>query len=472
MRTRWVACLLAVLAVGIALGLVALAVPIERGVAASSSDWPAYLAGPSHPSVSGSTSITTANAAALHLAWNRSVGGLNASPTVYNGVVYIGNNSGYFWALDLATGATKWRVFVGKSPAITPGCTTLGVTSTATLAPDPVSGEPMVYVGGGDQYLYALHASNGTLAWKTVVGALNTTGNGYYNWSSPTVLGGKIYLGLSTQCELQTGFVRGGVQQFDQHTGALQHSFWGVPAGATGGGVFTSVAAEGGTVWATTGSAPEPPAAQGDSYSVVQLTGALHRVGAWTVPATQRLGDSDFGSSPTLFDAPLAGTRTRMVGACNKNGVFYAFRAQNVAAGPVWQRKVGTARSINGRDSCLAAAIWDGARLIVPSNQTKIGATTYNGSLRGLVPATGAVVWERGLPSNVLGTPSENASGVIAAATYDLTGGTVATYLLNAATGSILATIPTGTSEFAQPVFAGQNLLLATLNQGLKVYRP
>jgi outer membrane protein assembly factor BamB len=161
-----------------------------------------------------------------------------------------------------------------------------------------------------------------------------------------------------------------------------------------------------------------------------------------------------------------------MVGACDKNGYFYAFRTSDVAAGPVWKRKLGVGQGFNGNKACLSAAVWDGTRLIVGSPPTTITGVSYGGSVRALDPATGAVLWQTGLPNTVLGSPSENASGIVAAATYNPTSGAVnGTYLLDASTGTILKTIPND-AEFGQPVFADNYLLLATHTQGLQVYSP
>ena len=41
-----------------------------------------------------------------------------------------------------------------------------------------------------------------------------------------------------------------------------------------------------------------------------------------------------------------------MIGACNKNGIYYAWRRQNLAAGPVWQRQVGNTGG-TGNGACM-----------------------------------------------------------------------------------------------------------------------
>jgi polyvinyl alcohol dehydrogenase (cytochrome) len=329
-----------------------------------------------------------------------------------------------------------------------------------------------VYVGGGDGYLYALRASDGAVMWKSVVGQLpSTTVNDYYNWSSPTVINGVVYDGVSSDCD--NPFVPGGVEGFDQTSGARIADYESMPPGTVGGGVWTSVASDGATVWATTGSASPPPAEQGDSYSIVQLDAAtLAKQGIWTVPASARAVDADFGASPTLFTANLGGIPTAMVGACDKDGIFYAFKAADVSAGPVWQRPIGKGQGIGGANACLDAAIWDGSRLFIGGNATTINGTAYKGSMRELDPATGNVIWQTGLAANILGSPSIDGAGVIAASTYKTSTGAVnATYLIDAATGTILNTL-SHSASFPQPVFVGSQLLVATQKGGVLVYGP
>ena len=44
--------------------------------------------------------------------------------------------------------------------------------------------------------------------------------------------------------------------------------------------------------------------------------------------------------SPTIFNATINGVSTPMVGACNKNGFYYALRQSSLSAGPVWSAKI------------------------------------------------------------------------------------------------------------------------------------
>jgi len=162
-----------------------------------------------------------------------------------------------------------------------------------------------------------------------------------------------------------------------------------------------------------------------------------------------------------------------MVGACNKNGFFYALAAQDLTAGPVWSRKIGAKKQ--GGPTCLASAIWDqgNGRLIVASNKTTIAGVSYAGSLRSVNPATGKPLWQRGLnPGPIEGSPAEDGAGVIAAATADMTGGTNQLFLVDASNGQVLAQFALPSLEFSQPVFANGYLFSASTTGGLTAYVP
>ena len=68
-----------------------------------------------------------------------------------------------------------------------------------------------------------------------------------------------------------------------------------------------------------------------------------------------------------------------------------------------------------------------------------------------------------------MGTPTLDGSGVLAVGTYRcVKPATPAAYLVNAATGAVLTTLPVGANKvFAQPVFAQGTLFVATESGGL-----
>jgi len=444
--------------------------PPSRG--ATFVNWPAYLLGSTHSSFQGgATTITPSNAGTVKrtLLWTpppisgRPSAGLYASPTVVDGVIYIGSNTGYFYALSESTGAVLWQKDLGF--AMGTSCGKRGIASTATVAPDPQTSKLVVYVASGNGYLYALKASSGKTVWKSLVKRPSDTLSDYYNWSSPTVVGGRIYMGISSQCD--DPLVRGGVKEFDQATGAKLHTYYSMPKGSLGGSVWSSAASDGSNVWVTTGNSQSGQSEQGDSFSIVRLSAdTLKRQEKWTVPG-QEGTDRDWGGSPTLFSATLTAP-TPMVGSCDKDGNYYALRQTDLAAGPVWHTLIGSPPG-SGNDICIAAAIWDGARLFAAGNRTVIGGKSFKGSVRRLNPATGHLIWSTGVTAGpILGSPSLDGSGVIAAATWS----TGSLYLIDAKDGTVDKTDPLPSQVFAQPVFADQYLFVATATGGLFRYSP
>jgi outer membrane protein assembly factor BamB len=458
--------------------LALLAVQAQPAGAQTFINWPGYLYGASHSSSSPTTTITPANAANLKRVWGwrcpaptivgQPAAGFVASPSVYNGIIYIGCNTGIFYALNETTGAIQWTQMLGYVTKKT--CAARGISSTASIAIDPANAKPTVYVASGDGYMYALDAATGTVTWKSVIALPSPTKNDYYNWSSPALANGLAYVGIASQCD-QPLVPSAGLKAYDLGTGALVHTYLTMPGTQLGGSIWSSAAADGsGNVFVTTGNDVKGALLPGDSSSIVSLNATtLARTGGWRVPPSIQVEDNDWAASPTLFQATIGGTPTEMVAACNKNGFLYAFKASSITPGPAWSFQVGAGTG-NGVLSCLGATIWNGTGLFQPGNATTIGGTAYTGSMRELNPATGVPIWETGLPGIILGSPSIDAAGVIAASTYGQTTAN-GTYLINASNGAVLKLIGLG-KEFAQPVFADSYLILTTQGGGINVYTP
>ncbi len=447
----------------------------------ASCDWTGYLNGPSHSSFNqGATSITVAGIQAGNLqpVWRWSTPAspnagpptLMASPTVSNGVVYIGVEDGIFYAVSEATQQILWSRFLGlRTPAPAPGgqCGTnaQGLISTATVANDPTTGHPTVYVNSQDGNLYALDAATGNVVWTAQVDSPSSTVDDYFAWSSPTVANGKVYVGLSSWCDLP--LVSAGVIGFNQTNGAEFGMWHSLPPNQLGASVWSSVGIlPNGDVIATTGNAKGPPANQIlYNESIVRLNGStLAFEDGWQVPASDIVADGDFGASPTLFTGDINGVQTQLVGACSKDGFYYALDPSNLAAGDVWKFHTSTG---SGSNECDAGAIWNGSSLIEGvGGPSTIGGTSYLGSVVALNPSTGQPIWQTGLPGPVIGSCSEDGAAVVACGVYTAdTPQDMGFYLLDAATGQILEHISTpGSFLFSQPVFAGNDLLLAGRN--------
>jgi len=435
-------------------------------------NWPQYLYSAKHTSDNvAATAITPANAAHLRLLWTfappaspvTGLSGFYSGPTTYNGVIYVGSRNGSFYAINEATGAIIWQRFIGYVTKTT--CFAEGFTSTATVSKNPATGRPTIYVYGPTGYLYAMNAADGADVWPPAAVAIPSTKvNDYYAWGSPLVFGGNIYVGVSSECDVP--LVRGGLKEFSQSTGALEKTFWTTPPGTKGASIWSSPASNGRSVFITTGNG----SSASDGFSIMKLSASLSQHGIWTVPTGSRVPDSDFGASPGLWTAKISGTPTAMVGACNKNGNFYALRASDIPAGPVWTAPIGDPYG-SGHGQCDAGPLFDGTNLYLASNGTTINGTPFAGSVREVNPATGAIVWQTGLTGAVFGTPGMDGAGVIAASSFESPAGQNGLFLINAANGALLTTVPYGkTPTFGQPVFADNRLIVATAGLGLRAY--
>ena len=423
-------------------------------------DWPAYLNGPRHTSyIHSQTAVTPATGRNLVQKWHFGPG-LNflASPTVADGAVFIGSDLGWFYKLSEATGSVMDRRFIGHQPAKT--CGAQGTVATATVATDPHTHRLTVYVAGADGYLYALNASNLALRWKAVIGPPSATVSDYFDWSSPTVANGKVYVGVSSDCD--NPLIRGGVIAFNQASGKKLAEFYTVPSGDVGGSVWSSVAvAPHGDVFVSTGNGPVANQLLGYSESIVKLAPTTLRVlGRFQVPASQVGSDSDFGASPVVFG--------KYVGACNKDGIFYLLNQSTMKVR--WEREIGAASDgTNGR--CIATPAYNGKFLYFGGNQITIKGVTYRGSVQERNPGDGDLVWETALPRGVDGSPTLDGGGVLAVPTYNAGASTTSdnVYLFKAVSGRILRTLAQGV-DFAQCVFA-DNRVFSANNNGVYAWR-
>jgi outer membrane protein assembly factor BamB len=425
--------------------------PRSAGQAPTATDWPAYLDGPRHASYNASqTVITPTTAKALTRRWQFTTGTpYEASPTVVGGRVYVGSENGWFYKLSMDTGEVLAKVFLGTQPKRT--CSAAGITSTATLALNPASKVLTVYVAGGDGYLYALRASNLHPEWRSVIGIPSRKVNNYYDWSSPTVARSRVYVGISSNCD--DPLVRGGVLAFDEGTGKKLGQFFTVPAGSrnAGGSVWSSIGvAPNGDVYATTGNGPKRNQLLQNSDSILKLSPVrLRLLGSFKVPRQQLIADGDFGGSPVFFGG--------YVGACNKNGVFYALSQATMKL--VWSEQIASASG--ARAVCLAAPAYNGTDLFFGGSKITINGTAYSGSVQERVASTGTMVWATGLTGAVLGSPTLDAGGVLAAATY--AGPAPGVLLIDASDGTVIEQLTSGWT-FGQSVFASDMLFTATSN--------
>jgi len=443
-------------------------------------DWPTYLHDPGHSGFNSTeTVINAATAPDLTLQWAAKTNGCSGSPggptTISTQPVVVKALQLIFWgswdgcehATNLS-GTEIWATYLGQinSPKC-PYPSTIGVASTPTVIRELIGGEntPVLLIGGGDANFYALNATTGAVIWKTSL----STGTGSFLWSSPVVYHGSVYEGLSSQ--LDCPLVRGRLYQLNAINGNIQHVFNTVPGGCTGASVWGSptIDTTAGTLYFGTGN-PSKGCQQPEPYavSIIELsTTNLAFIGSWQVPSSQQIPDSDFGTTPTLFQGMINGVMQPLVGLENKNGIFYAFVRGNLSQGPVWQVTIGDGE-------IFSPAAWDNSNLYIAGGHANISGTSCQGtnnegSLQAVDPGTGTFLWQDCFPSgNVIGAVTVVPGVAVVATGSDLE-------VVSTAAGQSLFTYTDtsiGGTFFAAATIANGVLYIGDTNGNLYAFAP
>lgn len=162
--------------------------------------------------------------------------------------------------------------------------------------------------------------------------------------------------------------------------------------------------------------------------------------------------DYDFGSSPNLITTtnPATGTAEQLVGVGQKSGYYWAL---NPSTGkPMWRTRIGPGGAGGG---ILWGSATDGTRIYSAEADTGgipyklkgsgpfAGQTITSGSWTALDPATGAILWQTPDPQSVPDSGFVSvANGVAYAGSNAATGTNM--YGLDASTGSILWSFASG----------------------------
>jgi outer membrane protein assembly factor BamB len=243
-------------------------------------DWPQFRRGPQHHGDDPTENILSiSNVHGLQQRWSAATAGnYGASPTVANGIVYIGSLDHNLYAFNAATGQALWKAATGgevTSSVVGKGLVYAG--SDKVYAFDAATGQPVwnsstggvayfpVLAGGvlyvASDRLYALNAASGQTLWVAAIGGFIdgslAVGNGivyvvanglqafdatagqlmwrapYGGYDSPTVGNGIVYIGSTD----------GTLYALNAATGQL---IWSAP---TGGEVNSSPALAAGVVY-------------------------------------------------------------------------------------------------------------------------------------------------------------------------------------------------------------------------------
>ena len=375
------------------LRLLALLPLLSAPLLTTAGDWPTYLHDPSRTASGDERILSGANVPRLTALWSfKTHGAIAASATVVDNTAYVGSWDGFEYAINAVTGVLKWRTYLGKTTSRRPDCYPheLGVSSTAAVQGG------VVYVGGGAAYWYALQAATGKVLWRIYTGD-NSEKGGHYNWSSPLIYNGYAYIGVASLGDCPE--VQGQLLRVNLRTHRVVNRFDVVPNGQVGGTIWGSPSVDPATSTIYFADGNETIRGQTYAQGVVAVDATTMKPkGHWRLPSA--LYDDDWGSTATLFHnaagAPL-------MAAPNKDGFVYAFRRDNLNAGPLWRRRiaVGGPQPENADGSISSEAFGQG-RLYAAGGRTRIGGASCIGAVRALDPATGNVLWQYCAPGSVI----------------------------------------------------------------------
>ena len=141
------------------------------------------------------------------IVWQRTTGLNESSPLVAGGLVYVADWDGRVWALDAATGRTRWIY-----------------RADGRIKGSLAFAGGRVYVGAYDGRVYALHARTGRLAWRASAQP-RLGGRGTF-YSTPAAAYGRVFIG-STDGKVYAFGAASGRLLWSQSTGSY---VYGSPA--------------------------------------------------------------------------------------------------------------------------------------------------------------------------------------------------------------------------------------------------
>lgn len=471
--------------------------------------------------------ISPQTANRLALKWSISTDGdVTANPAVDGDFLYFPDSAGSLYKVNRWTGALVWKRsiatytglpgdFARATPAVAGDLLILGNQAGKYIAPDFSSfGRPDA------ARVFAVNKNTGALVWITRVDpGLSMS----FVTHSAIVANGKAYVGLASNEELVAGFVpkafgwqfnfRGAIVALDVATGAIQWKTYTVPAGYAGGSVWGSTGAVDtarNLLFVSTGNNFAVPqsaldclngggtpaaclspddhfdsiiamdlssgairwAARGLPYDAWNVGCGLNVPGVFVLPPNDNCPnpkgpDWDFAQGPMLFSETGSEADTGLVGAGQKSGMFWTFRAKD--GKPVWSRQVAPpgltgglqwGSSTDGRNLYMAVSnsgLTGSGTSPLPWT-LKDGSTTTAGGWASLDARTGDVRWTTADP---LGSRAEaavsGANGVVFGCNLDQVNGTM--YALDGRTGKVLWSYNSGSgsSPFVTGVFGACN---------------
>ena len=429
----------------VGLGLAAAANAIVRAAPASS--WSTY--GNSSLRIGG----TTANAKTLHRRFVLPVDGrITGQVLASRGTFFAATTSGEVVAFT-ADGFVLWRDDVGQLAQTCPQLDGYGIVGTGVVD----QAARTLYVADAFGRLHALDVTNGgeRSGWPVRV---FTDFRHELVWGALTQVGGSVYVPTASYCDSPS---IGGIHRVDVETQQVD-TWLSVPESLGGGGGVwgwggTAYSPRDGVLFAVTANAFPGGTNVGDAFSesagygehLVELGPDL-TVKASSHPQNITDGvDLDFVGSPVVFTRTGCG---ELVVAADKDDQIYAWRADNVNAGPIWQLRL---EKYDPEDPLLSQLAWS-------SKVTSLYAVTGTQLLRIAIGTncSAHVLWTR-----QLGTHTENGSPTVAGTTvWFAVNGTPKLVGYDGQDGKQLFSAPLGGETVQAPTITDNRLVIGTMS--------
>jgi polyvinyl alcohol dehydrogenase (cytochrome) len=318
--------------------------PLEpRDCPSATADWPMYNHDPAGSRMNPGESVLSPAAvghSGLAVRWRfHTAGSVSGTPAVVHRVVYDGDLNGNFYALRDAgrRPVLLWQRNVGAPITDSPLVLSLSRRKSEVIFGDQAG------------YVYGLDAATGAVDWRVLP---NTTSPemAVYGSATPVALGGTTYVaigvssneeGLAISPDHPRFTSRGSVVLLNPANGHVVWQTYTITdaesaAGAAGATVWSTPTCDARThtLYVTTGNNFGKPATPA-SDAFLALDAATGRI-LWTTQATpgdtftDQAGaspaapDFDFGDSPQVYRLPNGQT---VVGAGQKSGVYYVLDA-------------------------------------------------------------------------------------------------------------------------------------------------
>jgi alcohol dehydrogenase (cytochrome c) len=313
-----------------------------ENAASDSSSWLSYGRDPFGQRFVPLSQITPANVARLRPAWVFATGGdnrgLQATPLVHQGVIYLSADQSRVFALDARTGQKKWS-FDPQIPKEAERVYCCGAINRGVA----LLGE-LVFVGTLDARLIALGRHDGKVVWESKVIDWQ---QGYSITGAPLVVKDMVLTGVAGG---EFG-IRGFVKAYDAKTGALRWTAYAIPGpGEPGNETWPGDTWKNGgaptwttgvhdpklnlVYWNTGNAAPwNCHLRKGDNKwtaSTIAMNADTGKI-AWGFQYTPNdCWDYDSVSTPLLADVTLPGRGpVKALFHHDKNGFFYALDRSN-----------------------------------------------------------------------------------------------------------------------------------------------